>query len=31
MLLAGTYLILGGLANFLITDTKVIKHIGTDL
>jgi maltose/moltooligosaccharide transporter len=28
MLLAGTSLIIGGLANFLITDPKVIKHIG---
>lgn len=31
MLLAGTSLIIGGLANFLITDPKVIKHVGTDL
>ncbi len=31
MLLAGTSLIIGGLANFLITDPKVIKHIGIDL
>lgn len=29
MLLAGTSLIIGGLANFLITDPKVIKHIGS--
>ncbi|WP_448635878.1 MFS transporter [Pedobacter panaciterrae] len=31
MLLAGTSLIIGGLANFLITDPKVIKHVSTDL
>lgn len=30
MLLAGSSLVIGGLANFLITDPRVIKHTGTE-